>query len=130
MKYLCVFALQISVLGFAQHAYAQALEETSALLNDSVARGKLVESDAEAKHADQQVKDLGLGAAGEAKVYELSGKIFEKLSLDSGGDPEKMNTAVQGLLRNPASLENQLTPEQKTQIHELSTQSKTASPSK
>jgi hypothetical protein len=122
MKYSWVLALQVSFFGFAPVVFAQALEETTALLNDSVARGQVVQDDPDAKVADQQVKALGLGENGEAKLYELSGRIFEKLSQDSGGDAEKMNTQVQGLLRNPASLEKELSPEQKTQIHDLSTQ--------
>jgi hypothetical protein len=124
MKHSWILAFQLSFFGFAPAAFPQALEETTALLNDSNARGKVIESDSDANAADQQVKNLGLGAAGEAKIYELSAKIFEKLSTDSAGDPEKMGSQVQGLLRDPASLEKQMSSEQKAQIHDLATQSK------
>ena len=122
MNHSWILALQISFFGFAAPgAYAQALEETTALLNDSTARGKVIENDPVAKNADDQVKALGLGTSGEAEIYKLSGNIFEKLTLDAGGDSEKLNQNVQGLLRDPSSLEKQISPEQKAQIHDLST---------
>ena len=119
MNYSFSLALLISIFCFGAGAHAQALEETSALLTDSAARGKLIGSDSDAKTADQQVKALGLGAAGEASIYNLSAKIFEKLTLDAGGDSVKLNENVQGLLRDPASLEKQISPDQKAQIHDL-----------
>jgi hypothetical protein len=121
MKHSWILALQFLFFGFApQVTFAQALEETTALLTNPEARGKLIQNDAGAKRADEQVKALGLGAAGEAKIYELSAKIFEKMNLDGGGDSEKLNSSVQNLLRDPASLEKEITAEQRAQIHDLS----------
>ena len=117
-----ILALQISFIGLAPSAFPQALEETTALLNDSSARDKLGHNDPKAAQAMQQVKDLGLDAAGEAKVYELSSKILENLAASSGGDSNKMNDQVQSLLRDPSSLESMISADQKAQIHDLSNQ--------
>jgi hypothetical protein len=123
MNYTWILALQMSFFGFAPAAFPQALEETTALLNNPVARGAVIQGDPKAQAADDQVKGLGLGAAGEAKVYELAGKILEKIASDGGGDSDKMMEQVQALVRNPASLEEKLTPDQKAQIHTLAGES-------
>jgi len=117
-----ILALQFSFCGLAPCAFSQALEETTALLNDQTARDKVVQGDPQAQQADQQVKALGLGSDGQAKLYELSGKILEKLSVDADGDSTKMNQKVQDLARDPSSLEGILTEDQKKQVHDLSTQ--------
>ncbi len=122
MKYSRILGLlSISFFGFAPAAFPQALEETTALLNNPAARGALIQNDPKAQQADDQVKALGLGAAEEAKIYEISGKILEKMAADNGGDAEKMTEQVQALLRNPAGLDAQLTPDQKSQIHSMAT---------
>ena len=115
-----ILALQFSFLGMAPCAFPQALEQTTALLNNPAERDKVIQGDPKAQKADQQVKDLGLSPAGESKVYELSGSILEKLNAETGGDPDKMSQKVQELSRDPASLEKMLSEEQKAQIHEIS----------
>jgi hypothetical protein len=119
-KHSMILALQLSFLGFAPCAFSQALEETTALLNSPTARDKVMQDDPAAKQAGDQVKALGLSPGGEAKVYDLSGKILEKLSVDTDGDPEKMQKKIDELSRDPASLEKVLTDDQKTQIHIIS----------
>ena len=122
MKYSWILALPMSFFGVAPAAFPQALEETTALLNDPTARGAVIQGDPKAQQADDQMKALGLDSAGQAKIYEMSGKILEKMAADSGGDSEKMTEQVQALVRNPAALEGQLTPDQKAQIHTMATQ--------
>lgn len=122
MNITLILALQMSFIGLAPSAFCQALEETTTLMNDEHARDQLAKHDPDAAHAMQEVKNLGLDAAGEAKVYQLSSKIFEKLTQSSGGDANKMGGQVETLIRDPSSLEKILSQDQKVEIHELSTE--------
>jgi hypothetical protein len=111
----------LTVFGMtAASVWADPLEETTALLNDPVARAQLIQKDPQAKAADQRVTGLGLDQAGQDQVYKISGSITESLAASTGGDSEKMSEKVQEYLRDPASVEKDLTPEQRAQIHELS----------
>lgn len=105
-------------------ARGQALSETTDLLTSPAARQKLTLTDPNAKKAEAGVESLGLSAAGEARVYELSAKIFEKLTHQAGGDSEKLGIKLQDFLRDPAALGAELTDAQKTEIHELSSEIK------
>jgi hypothetical protein len=122
MKNSWILALQFSFLGLAPNAFSQALEETTALLNNPGARDDAIKGDPAAQSADQNVKALGLNAAGQAKIYDISSHILERLSTDNGGDVSKMNDQVSEMVRDPSSLQKLLTPEQAAQIHELATQ--------
>lgn len=115
-KVSIVFAL----LTLYSTARGQALSETTDLLTSPAARQKLTLTDPNAKKAAAGVESLGLSPAGEARVYELSAKIFEKLTYQAGGDPEKLGIKLQDFLRDPATLGAELTNAQKTEIHELS----------
>ena len=125
MKLTWILALQASFFGFAAPgAFGQAIEETTALLTHPTARDQAIQGDAKAQAADAQVKSLGLSPQSQERVFHLTSKVFEKISADSGGDLEKMNDQIQGFMRDPSSLEKQLTPEQKSEIHDLSTEAK------
>jgi hypothetical protein len=117
----CLFSFVFLVaLSNSLQSLADPIEETSALLKDPIARQGVLNQDPEAKKADQRVKSLGLSPAGEARVYGLSAGIFENLAKEDGGDAEKLTRTVNDLLRDPASLEKKLTPEQKREIQSLS----------
>jgi hypothetical protein len=117
----CLFSFVfLLALSSSLQSLADPIEETSALLKDPVARQGVMNQDPEAKKADQRVKSLGLSPAGEARVYGLSAGIFENLAKEDGGDAEKLTRTVNDLLRDPASLEKKLTPEQKREIQSLS----------
>ena len=96
------------------------MEETSALLNDPTTRQSVIQQDPEAKKADQRVKQLGLAPGGEARVYGLSAGIFENLAKENAGDADRLTQTVSELVRNPASLEQKLTPAQRKEIENLS----------
>jgi hypothetical protein len=119
-KFLVLF---ISISISATLAQAQnPVQQTSALLNNKVERDKVISKDSNAGKADQQVQSLGLDPKGQEEVYQLSSKIFESLAAQSEGDPNKMMEKVAGYMKNPASLEKDLTTDEKSKIHELSLQ--------
>ena len=125
-KYFLV-SIGLAWLGLNASSLADPIDETTSLLKTPSARAVVIQKDPEAKKADDRVKSLGLGAGGEQKVYELSSGIFEKMALESGGDAEKMSNQVQKLLRDPGSIEKQLTPEQRAQIHDLANEAESNS---
>jgi hypothetical protein len=101
-------------------ASATALEETRALLGNPEARKAATAEDPKAKAADQGLKSLGLNGADQESVYGISSEILEKWVRETGGDPTKLNTRIQDLMRNPAAFEKELTPEQLAKIRRLS----------
>ena len=119
-----LLALILSCISLPVFAEEDPLTQTQNLLNDRDQRNALIAKDPNAKHADDQVKALGLDASGQDQVYQLSGKMMETLSKDTGGDADKMMEKVQGYMRNPASLEQDLTPEERAKVEELSRQAK------
>jgi hypothetical protein len=121
MKKSSIFFLFLASNLLASVTHAQALLETTNLLNSPTERGKVIANDPKAQQANAQVQNLGISDSDQQKVYELSSKIFEGIAAKSNGDPNKMNDQVQGYLRDPSSIEKDLTPDQKSQIHTLST---------
>ncbi len=119
MRSLFTFLFLVATSSTLQ-SWADPIEETSALLQDPSARQAVIQQDPEARKADARVKQLGLSPGGEARVYGLSTGIFENLAKESPGDTEKLTRTVNELVRNPASLEQKLSPEQKREIEELS----------
>ncbi len=120
MQIRWTITILVGLMTLYSTARGQALSETSALLQDPLARAKVIESNPAASRADSQVKALGLSKSNEEKVYHLSAQIFENLANQAGGDSEKLGAKIQDLLRDPSSLENSLTSDQKSQIHSLS----------
>ncbi len=119
MRSLFTFLFLVATSSALQ-SWADPIEETSALLRDPSARQEAIRQDPEAKKADTRVKQLGLSPGGEARVYGLSAGIFENLAKEDGGDAEKLTQTVNELVRNPASLEQKLSPEQRKEIESLS----------
>ena len=117
--YSVVFALVFTFLNLSL-AHGQALTETQELLNSPTERAKVIKDDPNAQKADSDVKSLGLSDASQQKVYELSSKILKTLAEKSEGDSNRMNDAVLGYSHDPASMEKDLTPDQKKEINEIS----------
>ncbi len=117
MRSLFTFLFFVATSGTHQ-SWADPIEETSAFLRDPSAH-----------QTDPQVKKLGLSPASEARVYGLSAGIFENLAKENGGDAEKLTHTVNEFVRNPASLEQKLTPDQKKELetlsHEIESRAKT-----
>ena len=120
MKLGWAISVVFALLTLYSTAHAQALSETTALLNNPAELQKLIAVDPGAARANAQVKALNLSDAGEQKVYQLSGKIFQSLSNQTGGDTEKLGQKIQDFLRDPGLLEKELNAEQKGEIQALS----------
>jgi hypothetical protein len=119
MRSLFSFLALVAVSSSLQ-SFADPIEDTTQLLKSPDAREEVMRQDPEAKKAGDRVKGLGLSPGGEARVYGLSAGIFENLAKEDGGDADKLTRTVEELVRNPASLEKKLTPEQKKELESLS----------
>jgi hypothetical protein len=108
MRSLFTFLFLVATSSTLQ-SWADPIEETSAFLRDPSAHP-----------TDPKVRQLGLPPAGEARVYGLSAGIFENLARENGGDAEQLTRSVNELVRNPASLEQKLTPDQKSELKSIS----------
>ena len=125
MSFKVIFLITVALFGAtAASVWAQddVLEQTTALLNSRTERSQVIQNDPNAKKADDQVQALGLSQGGQDAVYHVSASITENLAGQTGGDSERMAEKVQRYMRDPASLEKDLSPEQKAQIHEISKQ--------
>ena len=126
--------LFLTLLLTSTFAYAEGptsddpLAQTQALLKDQNQRQKVIQGDAKAKQADDNVKNLGLSSASQEELYGLSGDILETMVQNTGGDPEKLNAKVEQYMRDPSSLKKDLSPEQAKKIHELSEELPQAKP--
>jgi hypothetical protein len=123
MKFALSFLLLVAsplLLIESSFASGDAIQQTKALLNNPEERNKVIASDPKAKKADDHLKSLGLSEKSQEDVYGLSGSIAEGMVEKSNGDSELMAKKLQEYLRDPASIEKDLSPQQKMKIHELS----------
>lgn len=101
-------------------AEQQGLKQTQELLRDKSQRDAFIKKDAAAKKADDVLNQLGGGNEQfNAEAYQLASEVFEVLAKESGGDPAKMNKAVQEYLRDPAAFAKKFSPEQKAKLKQL-----------
>ena len=99
----------------------KALIQTKQLLEDPKQREKAINQDADAKRANQQVKELvGGRVALTPEIYDLASAVFENVVKESHGDPVKMKQAMEKFQRDPSSFAESWTPAQKEKLHELS----------
>ncbi len=108
MRSLFTFLFLVATSSTLQ-SWADPIEETSAFLRAPSARP-----------TDPKVRQLGRSPGGEARVYGLSAGIFENLARENGGDADQLTRSVNELVRNPASLEQKLTPDQKSELKSIS----------
>lgn len=101
-------------------ASESALGDTQKLLTSPDARNSAIAKDPKAVQADQNLKALGLSPESQEKAYRLSSELLEKFVKKTGGDPSKLNSTTQELLRNPSSLEKELSPAQREVIRKMS----------
>jgi hypothetical protein len=96
------------------------LTKTQALLKNRQAREAVIHGDPKAEQADAYTKSIGLSADELENVYGLSGDILKTLVEQTGGDSAQLANKMGEYLRDPASLEKDLTADQKKRIHDVS----------
>jgi hypothetical protein len=104
-------------------ASMEALQKTQNLLNDREARDKAVAKDAKARDADQRAAQAAGSAENKERMYQLASDLMPGIASETGGDPEKMQKLVESLQRDPASLEQHLTTQQRLEIKRIAEES-------
>jgi hypothetical protein len=130
MRYV-FFPLLILVTVLAAHAAhaggeldsasQDSLFKTKALLNNPVERRKAVEANPAAQSVDQMVRSVGGSEQNNAKIYEISGEVLERLAKETGGDALKMQEIVQKAKDNPKEFyEKYFSAGERAKVQELS----------
>ena len=101
-------------------ASADALAATLRMLADPSSRGQIIATDPAAAEIDKQVQGMA-GSALAQEVYGLAAEIFTDLARNSGGDPKRMNEALDRAKSDPAGFAAMLRPETLQRLRELST---------
>lgn len=99
---------------------ANALATTLRMLADPASRGQILATDPAAAAIDKQVQGMA-GAALAQEVYGLAAEVFADLARNSGGDPKRMNDALERAKSDPAGFAAMLRPETLQRLRELST---------
>ncbi len=110
-------------------ASTSALMETQKMMADPTARDAAIAKDPKAGKADQNLKALGLSAESQETAYRLSSELLEKFVKKTGGDRMKLEETTRELMRDPASLEKDLTPAQRESIRKMSLEITPVTPS-
>ncbi len=102
-------------------AAAEALATTLRMLADPGARAGLLAADPAAAAIDRQVQGMAGSSTLAQEVYGIAAEVFADLARNSGGDPKRMNEALEQAKSDPAGFAAMLRPETLQRLRELST---------
>lgn len=102
-------------------AAAEALAATLRMLADPAARAGLLATDPAAAAIDKQVQGMAGSPTLVQEVYGIAAEVFADLARNSGGDPKRMNEALDRAKSDPAGFAAMLRPETLQRLRELST---------
>lgn len=98
----------------------KALRETQELLKSPALRQQTINSNADAKKADQNLRELGGSQANVEEIYAITADITASLVHQANGDPVKLQELVQEAMKNPEAFHSKLTPAQIQRIKSVS----------
>jgi hypothetical protein len=102
-------------------ASAEALAATLRMLADPAARAGVLARDPAAATIDKQVQGMAGSSALAQEVYGIAAEVFADLARSSGGDPRRMNEALERAKSDPAAFAAMLRPETLERLRALST---------
>jgi hypothetical protein len=102
-------------------AAAEALAATLRMLADPAARAGVLATDPAAAAIDKQVQGMAGSSALAQEVYGIAAEVFADLARNSGGDPRRMNEALERAKSDPAGFAAMLRPETLERLRALST---------
>ncbi len=97
----------------------EALSQTQALMNDPVLRSEVIAKDPKAGAADAQLKSVMGTPEGAAQAYTVASEIMEVLVKQYGGDPSKMEAALEQAQKDPGAFLQALPEAQRQKIRAL-----------
>src|SRR4051812_37194949 len=91
ITFIGTFALADQPSNKLDSASEEALRKTQGMLKDPKQRAEVLANDPKAKDMDAKVNGVAGGSESlKNEIYTLSADIFEQLTKEAGGDPEKM----------------------------------------
>lgn len=112
----------------------EALANTQNLLKDPEERKKAISGDAKATWTNKQVESIGGSGENVQAIYELAADVFNDMTKEAKGDPQKMKELLLKAQEDPTSFANKFTPAEKAKLNGVSrripaTNSQVSSPS-
>lgn len=82
------------------------LDDTKNLLKDQRQRDEFIKSDKKAQEVDAKVDALAGSSKNKEEIYGISAEVMEKLTVETNGDPEKMQMILNEAMKNPEAFYN------------------------
>ncbi len=117
-----IYSPQILLAQNEQQVQQESLEQTQAVISQPEKRIEVIKTNPNAQKIDDQVKQL-MGQNSE-NMYKTASDFLPYILQMGQGDPVKMTEFLTKAARDPASFANQLPPELKQKIIDLSDQVK------
>ena len=123
--FIAIFLLPVSLVSQEMDdASNKALEQTIQLLNNPSQRNKEVQEDKAAMKANSFAGEIAGSPENLDKIYELSSKIFSRVTKQNKGDVDSMNSVVDNAKRDPSSFAKGLTDEERVMLKQIADQIK------
>jgi hypothetical protein len=119
--------LSLSLIHFAAHAdldkdQQQGLKDTQRMLTNPGERNEAIKNDKKAKETDAKVEALTGGGKNKEEIYDIASKVMETITVESKGDPEKMQQLLLEAQSNPQAFYNKYFSEaDKARVRSLAT---------
>ncbi len=84
----------------------QGLDDTKTLLKDKKQRDDFIKTDKKAQEVDAKVDALAGSSKNKEEIYGISAEVMEKLTVETGGDPAKMQKILDEAMKNPEAFYN------------------------
>lgn len=103
--------LSLTLIHFAAHAdldkhQQQGLKDTQRMLTNPAERNAAIKNDKKALETDAKVEALTGSGKNKEEIYDIASKVMEAITVESKGDPEKMQTMLLEAQSNPQAFYN------------------------
>ncbi len=103
---IILFAISFSAHAQLDQHQRQGLEDTKTLLKDKKQRDDFIKTEKKAQEVDAKVDALAGTSKNKEEIYGISAEVMEKLTVETGGDPAKMQKILDEAMRNPEAFYN------------------------
>lgn len=98
----------------------QGLKDTQRMLRSKSERDEAIKDNKAAKDIDTKVEALTGSGKGKEEIYDLSAQVFEAVTKEANGDPQKMQQLLFEAQSHPQEFYNKyFSAEQKAKVHSL-----------
>src|SRR5687768_10313685 len=103
MKYIliCLTLVHISAHADLDKDQQQGLKDTQRMLTNPAERDAAIKKDKKAIETDQKVEALTGSGKNKEEIYDIASKVMETITVQSKGDPEKMQQMLLEAQSNP-----------------------------